>query len=80
MREKINEILHLLKGTPWLWSYGSWIYNNICNQCILPLNVVSSNPAHGEEYQIWYYIYMQWSLSLTCDRSVVFSRYFGFLH
>jgi len=21
----------------WTWSYGSWIYNYICNQCISPL-------------------------------------------
>jgi len=20
-----------------LWSYGSWIYNNLCNQCLSPL-------------------------------------------
>ena len=23
----------------WPWSYGSWIYNYLCNQCILPLMV-----------------------------------------
>ena len=21
----------------WLWSYGSWIYNYLCNQCLSPL-------------------------------------------
>jgi len=21
----------------WSWSYGSWIYNYICNQCLSPL-------------------------------------------
>ena len=21
----------------WLWSYGSWIYNFLCNQCLSPL-------------------------------------------
>jgi hypothetical protein len=26
-------------GPSWLWSYGSWIYNYICNQCISPLTV-----------------------------------------
>ena len=26
--------LHSLKGTPWPWSYGSWIYNYLCNQCL----------------------------------------------
>jgi len=25
------------QGTSWSWSYGSWIYNNICNQCLSPL-------------------------------------------
>jgi hypothetical protein len=24
-------------GPSWLWSYGSWIYNYLCNQCLLPL-------------------------------------------
>jgi hypothetical protein len=27
----------LSKGPSWLWSYGTWIYNYICNQCLLPL-------------------------------------------
>ena len=26
-----------LKGPSWSWSYGSWIYNYLCNQCISPL-------------------------------------------
>ena len=38
-------------------------------------NVVGSDPAHGEVYNI-----MWWSLSVTCDRSVVFSGHSGFLH
>ena len=33
-----------LKKTPikkpsWSWSYGSWIYNYLCNQCISPLTL-----------------------------------------
>jgi len=24
-------------GASWSWSYGSWIYNYICNQCLSPL-------------------------------------------
>jgi len=24
-------------GPSWPWSYGRWIYNYICNQCLLPL-------------------------------------------
>ena len=27
------------KGLLWLWSYGSWIYNYLCNQCLLPLKL-----------------------------------------
>ena len=27
----------LNKGPLWLWSYGSWIYNYLCNQCLSPL-------------------------------------------
>jgi hypothetical protein len=26
-------------GHSWLWSYGSWIYNYLCNQCISPLKL-----------------------------------------
>ena len=40
-------------------------------------NIVSSNPAHDEVYSInimWY------NLPVTCDRSMVFSGYSGFLH
>ena len=25
------------KGLSWPWSYGSWIYNYLCNQCLSPL-------------------------------------------
>jgi len=25
------------QGSSWLWLYGSWIYNNLCNQCLSPL-------------------------------------------
>jgi phage gp36-like protein len=27
----------LLKGPSWPWSYGSWICNYLCNQCLSPL-------------------------------------------
>jgi len=40
----INKCLCIIKsecqikrGTSWSWSYGSWIYNYLCNQCISPL-------------------------------------------
>ena len=37
------------------WSYGNWIYNYLCNQCITT-KVVCSNPVHGEEYSIQHYV------------------------
>jgi len=39
--------------------------------------VLSSNPAHGEVYSIQGYVI---KLSMTCERSVVFSRYCDFLY
>jgi len=24
----------ILQGPSWSWSYGSWIYNYLCNQCL----------------------------------------------
>ena len=27
-------------GLSWSWSYGSWIYNYLCNQCLSPLTWV----------------------------------------
>ena len=27
------------EGPPWLWLYGSWIYNYICNQWLSPLTL-----------------------------------------
>jgi hypothetical protein len=26
-------------GLSWLWLYGSWIYNYLCNQCLSPLKL-----------------------------------------
>jgi hypothetical protein len=34
------------------WSYGSLIYNYLCNQCLSPLMCVSSNLNQGEVYNI----------------------------
>jgi hypothetical protein len=28
-----------IKGPSWLWSYGSWIYNYLCNICLSPLKL-----------------------------------------
>jgi hypothetical protein len=27
------------QGSSWSWSYGSWIYNFLCNQCLSPLTL-----------------------------------------
>jgi len=27
------------KGLSWSWSYGSWINNYLCNQCLSPLTL-----------------------------------------
>ena len=37
----VNSIdtLYLLKGPSWPCSYGSWIYNYLCNQCLSPLTL-----------------------------------------
>jgi hypothetical protein len=33
------------KGSSWSWSYGSWIYDSICNQCISPLKLWVRTPV-----------------------------------
>jgi hypothetical protein len=39
------------------WSYGSWIYNHICNQCLSPQTFESRS---GEVYSIQHYILIDW--------------------
>ena len=58
------------------WLYGSWIYNYLCNQCLSPLKlqVRIFLMATYTRYN------MRLSLSVTCGRSVVYSRYSSFLH
>ena len=65
------------KGLSWSWSYGSWIYNYLCDQCLPPLKLWVRTPfkARCTRYNIMWY-----SLSVTCGRSMVFSRYSGFFH
>jgi len=29
----------IFSGPSWSWSYGSWIYNYLCNQCLSPLKL-----------------------------------------
>ena len=36
---KIIPLLLGLKRLSWSWSYGSWIYNYLCNQSLLPLKL-----------------------------------------
>ena len=35
-----NKMYFYIKGPSWPWSYGSWIYNYLCNQCLSPLMLV----------------------------------------
>jgi len=64
--ESIVKNLHLQIFMPWYivcilyqerssWSYGSWIYNYLGNQCLI-IKVVSSNPTHGVVYSIQHYV------------------------
>ena len=39
----------------WPWSYGSWIYNYLYNQCLSLLKMWVRTPAHGEVYSIQHY-------------------------
>ena len=61
--------LYLVLGPSWLWSYGSWIYNHLCNQYLIS-KVVSSNPVHGKDVLN---TTLCESLSVICDRSVEIS-------
>jgi hypothetical protein len=36
-RHEYCELEHFNMGASWPWSYGSWIYNYLCNQCLSPL-------------------------------------------
>jgi hypothetical protein len=59
-------------GPSWSWSYGSWIYNYMCNQCLSPIQlwVWTLFMARCTRCNIMWQI-----LSVTCDRSVVFFGY-----
>jgi hypothetical protein len=61
----------------WSWSYGSWIYNYLCNQCLSPPMLWVQIPlmVRCSRYNI-----MWLNLSVTCGRSVVLSGYSGYLH
>jgi hypothetical protein len=71
------------------WSCGSWIYNYLCNLCISPLKLWVRIPFRRGVLNTtlcdkvcqwlatrrWFSLYniMWYSLSVTCDTSVVFS-------
>jgi len=71
----IHDILNLfytdVLGPSWSWSYGSWIYNYMCNQC-LSLQLWARTPLMARCIR---YNFMWYSLSVTCGRPVVFSGY-----
>ena len=58
-------------------SYGSLIYNYLCNQCLSPLKLWVWIPLMQRctRYNVMWY-----SLPVTCGRSVVFSGYSCFLY
>jgi len=70
-------LLLLINRSSWWWSYGSWIYNYLCNQCLWPLKLWLRIPLMERctRYNI-----MWSSLSVTRDRSVLSSGYCGFPH
>jgi hypothetical protein len=44
-----------LRGPSWLWSYGSWIYNYLFNQCLSPL-------------MLWVWISIKARCTTLCDK------------
>jgi hypothetical protein len=68
MSQVTDKLYHIM----WSWSHGSWIYNYLYNQCLSPLKLWIRTPLMERctRYNI-----MWWSLSVTCDSSVVFSGY-----
>ena len=39
VRTNLKIQILLLQGLSWSWSFGSWIYNYLCNRCLSPLIV-----------------------------------------
>jgi hypothetical protein len=48
-------MLYRSSKSSWPWSYGSWIYNFLCNQCISPL-MLWFESRWGEVYSIQHYV------------------------
>ena len=64
----------------WPWSFGSWIYNYLCNQCLSPLTLwvrcefeSSSCEVYSRQHYMINFVSYLWQV-------VVFSRYSSFLH
>jgi hypothetical protein len=43
----VYPVISKAPGWSWSWSYGSWIYNYLCNQCLLPLKLWVRIPFIG---------------------------------
>ena len=74
-----NQFIRLrlvIEGSSWSWSYGRWVYATM-QSVLITTNAVSSNPNQAECTR---YSIVRWSLSVSCDRCVVFSGHSGFLH
>ena len=54
---KQSKTVYKMKGPSWSWSYGSWIYNYLCNRCLSPLT-------------LWFRIPLRWVVLDTtlCDK------------
>jgi len=39
MTSFITSVFMIVKFRQWSWSYGSWIYYYLCNQCLSPLKL-----------------------------------------
>ena len=55
-RQLINRKTILWKVLSWSWSYGSWIYIYLCNQCLSPLKLWVWIPLRGGVYPIQHYV------------------------
>ena len=53
----LQSIWHYVDRVLWSWSYGSCIYNYLCNQCLSPLT-------------IWVWIPLMWGVldTILCDK------------
>ena len=61
----------IIRGTSWSWSYGSWMYNYLWNQCLSSLTLRVRIPVRWGVLDTT----ICDSLSATSSRSVVYSEY-----